>query len=149
VLQVGQLRCQTDKIKVLVSNHRHKCSLVNLCLRAGDSGGGGGGGAGGKVEVKIHIENPRPRRPGKAYDSDVEEDDHQLRESAYKWLSPPDPSMNHNIACATSNKRPAAWFFQEGIFREWKRGGSLLWIHGKRALCLASSLTRSHAILYL
>ncbi|KAH9958725.1 hypothetical protein BC827DRAFT_548091 [Russula dissimulans] len=57
----------------------------------------------------------------------------QLRESIYKWLSPPDPSTNHNIACATHYKGTAAWFFQGSIFQEWKRRASLLWINGKRA----------------
>ena len=56
-----------------------------------------------------------------------------LRESIHKWLSPPDPSTNHNIACDTYQKKTASWFFQGSIFREWKSTASLLWIHGKRA----------------
>jgi hypothetical protein len=55
----------------------------------------------------------------------------QLRESIHKWLSPPDPSTNHNIACGTHHKKTASWFFQGIIFQEWKSTGSLLWIHGK------------------
>ncbi|KAF8483006.1 hypothetical protein DFH94DRAFT_647558, partial [Russula ochroleuca] len=55
----------------------------------------------------------------------------QLRESIHKWLSPPDPSTNHNIACGTHHKKTASWFFQGSIFQEWKSTGSLLWIHGK------------------
>ena len=57
----------------------------------------------------------------------------QLWESLHRWLSPPDPSTNHNIACRTHHKRTATWFFQGSIFQEWKKTGSLLWIHGKRA----------------
>ena len=57
----------------------------------------------------------------------------QLRKDIHKWLSPPDPSTNHNIACDTHHKKTATWFFQGSIFREWKSTGSLLWIHGKRA----------------
>jgi hypothetical protein len=57
----------------------------------------------------------------------------QLWESLHRWLSPPDPSTNHNIACRTHHKRTATWFFQGSIFEEWKKTGSLLWIHGKRA----------------
>jgi len=57
----------------------------------------------------------------------------QLWESPHRWLSPPDPSTNHNIACRTHHKRTATWFFQGSIFEEWKTTGSLLWIHGKRA----------------
>src|SRR5579863_6269209 len=36
----------------------------------------------------------------------------QLREGIYKWLSPPDPSTNHNIARDTHHKRAATWFFE-------------------------------------
>ena len=58
--------------------------------------------------------------------------ENQLRENIQKWLSPPDPSTNHNIACGTHHKKTANWFFQGSIFQEWKSTGSLLWIHGKR-----------------
>ena len=33
--------------------------------------------------------------------------ENQLRESVHKWLSPSDPSMNHNIACGTHHKKTA------------------------------------------
>ncbi|KAI0269588.1 hypothetical protein BGY98DRAFT_1101064 [Russula aff. rugulosa BPL654] len=55
----------------------------------------------------------------------------QLRDCVHKWLSPPDPSTNHNIACATHHKKAATWFFQGNIYKEWKSKGSLMWIHGK------------------
>jgi hypothetical protein len=61
--------------------------------------------------------------------------ENQLRESIHKWLSPPDPSTNHNIACGTHHKKSATWFFKGNIYREWKSKSSLLWIHGKRAPC--------------
>ncbi|KAI0269070.1 hypothetical protein BGY98DRAFT_1101256 [Russula aff. rugulosa BPL654] len=57
--------------------------------------------------------------------------ENQMRESIHKWLSPPDPSTNHNIACGTHHKKSATWFFQGNIYKEWKSKGSLLWIHGK------------------
>ncbi|KAF8493659.1 hypothetical protein F5888DRAFT_1850287, partial [Russula emetica] len=57
--------------------------------------------------------------------------ENQLRESVHKWLSPPDPSTNHNIACGTHHKKAAKWFFEGNIYQEWKSKGSLLWIHGK------------------
>jgi hypothetical protein len=38
----------------------------------------------------------------------------QLWDSLHKWLSPPDPSTNHNIACGTHQKITANWFFQGG-----------------------------------
>ncbi|KAH9029579.1 hypothetical protein EDB85DRAFT_2275985 [Lactarius pseudohatsudake] len=47
------------------------------------------------------------------------------------WLSPADPSTNHNIARKAQYKGTAVWFFQGSIFVEWKSTGSLLWIHGK------------------
>ncbi|KAH9025899.1 hypothetical protein EDB84DRAFT_1440272 [Lactarius hengduanensis] len=47
------------------------------------------------------------------------------------WLSPADPSTNHNIARKAQYKGTAVWFFQGSIFIEWKSTGSLLWIHGK------------------
>jgi len=55
----------------------------------------------------------------------------QLRRDIHKWLSPPDPSTNHNIACATHHKGTATWFLEGNIFQEWKTTGSLLWIYGK------------------
>ena len=71
----------------------------------------------------------------------------QLRESIHKWLSPPDPSTNHNIACGTHHKKTATWFFQGGIYQEWKATGSLLWIHGKRLSVPLSNLPPSDTIL--
>ena len=56
----------------------------------------------------------------------------QLRQDLRRWLSPPDPSTNHNIACSAHHEGTAAWFFEGGIFGEWKTTGSLLWVHGKR-----------------
>jgi hypothetical protein len=70
----------------------------------------------------------------------------QLRETTHKWLSPPDPSTNHNIACGTHHKKTASWFFQGGIYQGWKATGSLLWIHGKRLSVPPSKLTPSDTI---
>ena len=71
----------------------------------------------------------------------------QLRKDIHKWLSPSDPSTNHNIACDTHHKKTATWFFQGSIFREWKSTGSLLWIHGKRAFDHTPHLVPSDEIL--
>jgi hypothetical protein len=49
------------------------------------------------------------------------------------WLSPADPSTNHNIARKAQHNGTAVWLFQGKIVIEWKSSGSLLWIHGKRA----------------
>jgi hypothetical protein len=72
----------------------------------------------------------------------------QLREGIHRWLSPPDPSTNHNIACNTHHKKTAAWFFQGSIFQEWKSTGSLLWIHGKRLSRPLSNSNPSDSDLY-
>ena len=70
----------------------------------------------------------------------------QLRENIHKWLSPSDPSTNHNIACGTHHKKTASWFFQGTIFQEWKSTGSLLWVNGKRLPTPPSNLTPSNII---
>ncbi|KAH9044060.1 hypothetical protein EDB83DRAFT_1576213 [Lactarius deliciosus] len=54
-----------------------------------------------------------------------------LRESLRKWVTPPDPSTNHNIACGIQHGGTAQWFFRGGIFGNWRSTGSLLWIYGK------------------
>ena len=71
----------------------------------------------------------------------------QLRDEIHKWLSPPDPSTNHAIACGTHQKKTAAWFFQGRIYQEWKSKGSLLWIHGKRWSYSILHLMPSDAVL--
>ena len=53
------------------------------------------------------------------------------REKLKNWLSPPDPSTNHNVARKAHHKGTTSWFFQGSIFRQWK-SSPLLWIHGKR-----------------
>ena len=56
----------------------------------------------------------------------------QLRCDIQLWLSPPDPSTNHNFVWKARHRGTAAWFFESNTFTEWKARGSLLWIHGKR-----------------
>ena len=58
----------------------------------------------------------------------------QLREKTRQWLSPPDPSINHNTACEAHHNGTAAWFLEGGIYDTWKARGSLLWIHGNRTV---------------
>ncbi|KAN0115713.1 hypothetical protein V8E52_006659 [Russula decolorans] len=57
----------------------------------------------------------------------------QLQQDLCRWLSPPDPSTNHKIACRAHHKGTATWFFEGRMYTEWKSTGSdsLLWIHGK------------------
>jgi len=61
-----------------------------------------------------------------------------LRERLRIWLSPPNPSINHNIACDAQHKGSAQWFFRGTIFSQWKSTGPFLWVHGKRASLLFS-----------
>ncbi|KAH9073583.1 hypothetical protein EDB83DRAFT_2358619 [Lactarius deliciosus] len=56
----------------------------------------------------------------------------QVRESLRRWVTPPGPSTNHNIACGIQHGGTAQWFFRIGIFGNWRSNGSLLWIYGKR-----------------
>src|SRR6266702_4473244 len=55
----------------------------------------------------------------------------QVRESLRRWVTPPGPSTNHNIACGIQHGGTAQWFLRGGNFGEWKSTGSLLWIYGK------------------
>ncbi|KAH9175534.1 hypothetical protein EDB89DRAFT_319654 [Lactarius sanguifluus] len=55
----------------------------------------------------------------------------QLRERLRSWITPPDPSTNHNIACEIHHGGTAEWFYRGSTFAEWKSTGSLLWIYGK------------------
>ena len=55
----------------------------------------------------------------------------RLLKDLRKWLTPPDPSTNHTIACDAQHERTSAWIFNEDVFKEWESSGSLLWIHGK------------------
>jgi len=55
-----------------------------------------------------------------------------LRDNLLRWLSPSDPSINHNIASKAHHDGTAQWFFQGRIFKEWKSAASFLWVHGKR-----------------
>ncbi|KAF8268319.1 hypothetical protein EI94DRAFT_1186065 [Lactarius quietus] len=55
----------------------------------------------------------------------------QLKQLLQAWLSPADPSTNHNIAQKVQHEGTATWLFQGRIVVEWKSVGSFLWIHGK------------------
>ena len=60
------------------------------------------------------------------------------REKLKNWLSPPDPSTNHNIARKVHHEGTTSWFFQGSIFKQWK-SSPLLWIHGKRTSLFLST----------
>jgi len=58
----------------------------------------------------------------------------QIQAEFRTWLSPPNPSVNHNIACDIQHEGTAMWFIQGIKFDEWKKNGSLLWIRGNREI---------------
>ncbi|KAH9981709.1 hypothetical protein BJV74DRAFT_989335, partial [Russula compacta] len=55
----------------------------------------------------------------------------QLQRDVQRWLSPPDPSTNHNFVWKSHHSGTAAWFFESNTLTKWKATGSFLWIHGK------------------
>ena len=61
----------------------------------------------------------------------------RIKQLLQDWLSPADPSTNHNILRRAHNEGSALWFFQGKIFIEWKSTGCLLLIHGKRTFLSA------------
>ena len=63
-----------------------------------------------------------------------------LRDDLLRWLSPSDPSINHNITFKAHHDGTAQWFFQGRIFNDWKSAGSFLWVHGKRVFLLVFTL---------
>ena len=56
----------------------------------------------------------------------------QMQAEFRTWLSPPNPSINHNVACDIRHEGTAMWFIQGNKFNEWKKKGSLLWIRVNR-----------------
>ena len=56
----------------------------------------------------------------------------QLQRDVQHWLSPPDPSKNHDFVWKAHHTGTSAWFFESKVLAEWKASGSFLWIHGKR-----------------
>jgi len=55
----------------------------------------------------------------------------KLRTNIQHWLSPPNPSANHNSASEARYSGTGAWLFESESLKEWNARGSLLWIHGK------------------
>jgi hypothetical protein len=64
----------------------------------------------------------------------------RLRGRFLRWLSPSDPSTNHNVALKARHNGTAQWFIQGETFNQWKSTGSLLWICGKRVLFLTFTM---------
>lgn len=60
----------------------------------------------------------------------------QMQRDIQRWLSPPDPSTNHDDFCKSRHDGTTSWFFESDALIEWKKTGSFkfLWIHGKRTV---------------
>jgi hypothetical protein len=71
-----------------------------------------------------------------------------LRDQVLRWLSPSDPSSNHNITCSVHHDGTAQWFLQGSMYNQWKSSGSFLWVRGKRALLLVLSRQKTPTIPY-
>ena len=56
----------------------------------------------------------------------------ELRKDLRKWIAPPDPSVNYNAASGAHHEGTAAWCTGGDALANWKKSGSLLWMHGKR-----------------
>lgn len=67
--------------------------------------------------------------------------DHQ-RQEIFRWLSPPDPSSNHNSAHKKQQPTTGAWFLNSSQFAEWRtNSNSFLWLHGTREYTIVSDST--------
>ena len=63
--------------------------------------------------------------------------DDELRKKICEWLSPPDPSTNHNAALQARHEGTGDWFLEGQEFLKWTTTpGSFLWIHGIRMYTL-------------
>lgn len=57
----------------------------------------------------------------------------ERQQKVHQWLSPPDPSSNHNSACKKRQLTTGSWFLGSDQFKEWKlSSNSFLWLHGIR-----------------
>jgi hypothetical protein len=62
----------------------------------------------------------------------------KLLRDARKWIDPPDPWENHNLARELHHRGTSTWFVQENAYTKWKLSrdssglNSHLWIHAKR-----------------
>ncbi|KAH9971101.1 hypothetical protein BGW80DRAFT_508973 [Lactifluus volemus] len=54
-----------------------------------------------------------------------------MRRDLQRWLSPPDPWKNHNLACEARHGGTTKWLIQSDTLVKWQSSGSLLWVCGK------------------
>ncbi|KAJ3831853.1 hypothetical protein F5878DRAFT_635883 [Lentinula raphanica] len=63
------------------------------------------------------------------------EEESKLKE----WLAAPDCSTNYTAALNKRVGGTGQWIFEDPTYLEWKKGGSILWIHGKGNVYLIST----------
>ncbi len=64
-----------------------------------------------------------------------------------RWLSPPDPSLNHNSAHKKQQPITGAWFLNSSQFADWRTHlNSFLWLHGIRKSTIVNDRTRDLVI---
>ncbi|KAI0291326.1 hypothetical protein B0F90DRAFT_385330 [Multifurca ochricompacta] len=56
------------------------------------------------------------------------------RDDLRRWLSPPDPSTNHNVARGSHHDGTASWFTRGDTYKQWKMTGSLFGIRKEHSL---------------
>lgn len=55
----------------------------------------------------------------------------QISENIRQWLQAPDPTVNHDAACARKYRGTGAWFTQSSSFQAWlTERNSFLWLNG-------------------
>ena len=88
---------------------------------------------GDKVDGKLDDINRSSSLPSPASHSELSDPliGNLLHNNLLRWLSPSDPSINHNIANKARHNGTAQWFFQGSIFKKWKSARPFLWIHRK------------------
>ncbi|KAH8991189.1 hypothetical protein EDB92DRAFT_682783 [Lactarius akahatsu] len=59
------------------------------------------------------------------------EERQKIQKETREWFSPPNPSINHNIAWKVYHAGSATWVCGHSVFTDWMSAGSLLWVHGK------------------
>jgi hypothetical protein len=128
-------RSVNDQVAVLIDGAKHSFSLATFMFLLNTDRSDG---KEAKAIIQQTASNVDEERRSSSVLSAVYSHDlniltgNQFRENLQTWLSPPDPSTNQNIARKVHHKGTATWFFEGGIFQEWKLSPSLLWIHGKR-----------------
>ncbi|KAN0139154.1 hypothetical protein V8E53_003043 [Lactarius tabidus] len=126
-----QVQCVDDKVRVVIDDGRQaRIAVKDIGDKVAD--------VGDRVQcvdekVQVVIDDSTQARSVILHAAnDIDEIKwNQFIQLLRSWLSPADPSTNHNIARKVQHTGTAAWLFQGQIIIKWKSIGSLLWIHGK------------------